>query len=93
MRDEVLYSNKLYNMMSTYVIDGKCIKNRYGALSIGKKEIKRRMENFENIAIQNDDKIVMYCDNNLFPLVKDTIENDSFISRAHKNNKVVLISG
>jgi len=46
------------------------------------------MENFENIAIQNDDKAIMYCDSNLFPF-----KNDSFISRAHKDNKVVLISG
>lgn len=93
MRVKVMYSNKLYKMMSTYVIDGKCVKNRYGASNIDKKEIKRRIDNFENIATQNDDKVIMYCDSNLFPLIKDTIENDTFISRAHKDNKVVLISG
>ena len=71
----------------------KRVKNRYGASNIDKKEIKRRIDNFENIAIQNNDKVIMYCDSNLFPLIKDTIENDSFISRAHKDNKVVLISG
>lgn len=93
MRVKVMYSNQLYNMMSTYVIDGKCVKNRYGASNIDKKEIKRRIVNFENIAIQKDDKVIMYCDSNLFPLIKATIENNSFISRAHKDNKVVLISG
>ena len=87
MRDKVMYSNRLYNTISN-VIDDKWVRNRYGASNINKKEIKRRMENFENIAIQNDDKAIMYCDSNLFPF-----KNDSFISRAHKDNKVVLISG
>lgn len=55
-------SLQLFNLAETYVVDGKCIKSRSSETNISKKEIEKRIKNFENIIVQDKDKIDIYCD-------------------------------
>lgn len=82
--DGVLY-NELCRMMATYVVGNVCVKSRYTDTNINKKEIERRVRNFENIAIQKENTIVIYCNKKLLPLITQT--------NAYKDNKVIIVTG
>lgn len=52
----------LLYLSNTYILDGKCVKSRHSDCNIDKEEIQKRIDDFDNIVIQNNDKIDIYCD-------------------------------
>lgn len=52
----------LFYLANTYILDGKCVKSRYSDCNIDKKEIQKRIDDYNNIVIQNNNKIDIYCD-------------------------------
>lgn len=74
-------SVRLGQLASAYVIEGVCIKARgFDPRVISNEEIGRMVANYENIVIQENGKIEIYCDENFFnsfiDYINTTIETD-----------------
>lgn len=80
-------SLQLFNLADTYVADGKCIKSRSSETNISKKEIEKRIKNFENIIVQNKDKIDIYCDIDFLERFRNLI-NDYFENYRDRNDTI-----
>lgn len=74
---KILYSNQIGSIMSTIIIEGECVKDRGGARELTLEEINRRKDNFENISIQADRKVSVFCSDYILKEVEEIINSDT----------------
>ncbi|HHT97709.1 MAG TPA: hypothetical protein GXZ90_07430 [Clostridiales bacterium] len=82
MKSKVLYDQRLCNDVATYVIDDVCIKRRGGKIEdLTKQEIQDDIENYNNIGIQTNKKVEIYCDEHVFTNFKIHFEFNKNLER------------
>lgn len=88
--NKVLDVELLY-MMSTYIVDGVCIKSRlnYPEL-VDAEEATRRVEHFENIAIQVDNRTTIYCDTQKETIIKDLLMKNERVLQAYDEGRLII---
>lgn len=63
----------IFYLAKTYVVNGECIKSINSEIDIDKKEIQNRIYNHDNIVIQNEDNIDIYCDIEFLEIFRNII--------------------
>lgn len=89
---DVLYSKKLSDYASIYIIDGEVIKNRDGYLhSITPTIIEKAIKNFQDVVIQNGKQIEIYSSENKLSAFRSLLYNSS-LQKLVENKTIILRS-
>lgn len=84
-----LYTQKLCDYMSTYIVDNVCIKRRAGNKEdLSVNEIQNEIKNYNNIGVQTNKKIEMYCDKDMLNKLKSYFE----INIPHTKGNINIIT-
>ena len=83
------YTKRIMELSSVYIKDGEILKNRKGENII----VKNMIDNFNNIAIENNGLINIYCKKEIIERYEQVIENlKTMFCNSRIDNMIIINS-
>lgn len=76
--NDVIYTKRILEFLKTYVIDGVVVKERNGNVNLSNNEIEHKIELYENIGIQKNGVIDVYCDEATYNHIDNMLKDNRF---------------